>query len=95
MAERPRGLLGRVRAAIVARRPLDSELRVVQQEVRELRRETQARLLQYNHLLARLSHDRCRPRGAAAARCLRGVRVGSPLVTGKQYLAPLLRDRPR
>jgi len=54
MAER--GLLGRVRAAIVAwRRPLDSELRVVQQEVRELRRETQARLLQYNHLLARLS----------------------------------------
>jgi len=50
------GLLSRVRAALVAwRRPLDSELRVVQAEVRELRREMQSRLLQYNHLLGRLS----------------------------------------
>lgn len=56
MADAPRGLLGRLRAAIVAwRRPLDSELRIVQQEVRELRREMQARLLQYNHLLGRLA----------------------------------------
>lgn len=56
MADAPRGMLGRVRQAIAAwRRPLDSELRVVQQEVRELRREMQARMLQYNHLLARLS----------------------------------------
>ena len=49
-------LAGRVRAAVVAwRRPLDSELRVVQEEVRELRREMQASMLQYNHLLGRLA----------------------------------------
>jgi SAM-dependent methyltransferase len=58
MAEQPRGLLARIRAAVVAwRRPLDSELRVVQSEVRELRREMQARMLQYNHVLARLSRS--------------------------------------
>jgi len=58
MADRPRGLLARIRAAVVAwRRPLDSELRVVQSEVRELRREMQARMLQYNHLLTRLSRS--------------------------------------
>jgi SAM-dependent methyltransferase len=56
MTEVKGGLLGRVRAAVAAwRRPLDSELRVVQEEVRELRREMQARMLQYNHLLGRLS----------------------------------------
>jgi SAM-dependent methyltransferase len=56
MADGRGGLLGRVRQAIVAwRRPLDSELRVVQEEVRELRREMQARMLQYNHMLGRLS----------------------------------------
>jgi SAM-dependent methyltransferase len=50
------GLLARIRAAVVAwRRPLDSELRVVQEEVRELRREMQTRMLQYNHLLGRLA----------------------------------------
>jgi SAM-dependent methyltransferase len=50
------GVLGRIRAAVRAwRRPLDSELRVVQEEVRELRREMHARLLQYNHQLGRLA----------------------------------------
>lgn len=46
----------RLRAAVAAwRRPLDSELRVVQAEVRELRQEMRTRLLQYNHLLGRLA----------------------------------------
>jgi SAM-dependent methyltransferase len=50
------GVFGRVRAAVRAwRRPLDSELRVLQEEVRELRREMQSRLLQYNHQLGRLA----------------------------------------
>jgi SAM-dependent methyltransferase len=50
------GMFGRIRAAVAAwRRPLDSELRVVQEEVRELRRELHARLLQYNHQLGRLA----------------------------------------
>jgi SAM-dependent methyltransferase len=47
---------GRLRAAVRAwRRPLDSELRVLQEEVRELRREMQSRLLQYNHQLGRMA----------------------------------------
>jgi hypothetical protein len=37
------------------RRPLDSELRVLQEEVREMRREMHARMLQYNHQLGRMA----------------------------------------
>jgi SAM-dependent methyltransferase len=49
-------VFGRLRAAVRAwRRPLDSELRVLQEEVRELRREMQSRLLQYNHQLGRIA----------------------------------------
>ena len=49
-------IFGRLRAALRAwRRPLDSELRVLQEEVRELRREMQSRLLQYNHQLGRMA----------------------------------------
>ena len=49
-------VFGRLRAAVRAwRRPLDSELRVLQEEVRELRREMQSRLLQYNHQLGRMA----------------------------------------
>jgi len=49
-------MTSRLRAALVAwRRPLDSELRVLQQEVRELRKEMHSRMLQYNHQLGRLS----------------------------------------
>ena len=49
-------VFGRLRAAVKAwRRPLDSELRVLQEEVRELRRELHARMLQYNHQLGRLA----------------------------------------
>ena len=49
-------VLGPLRAAVRAwRRPLDSELRVLQEEVRELRREMQSRLLQYNHQLGRMA----------------------------------------
>ena len=49
-------VFGRLRAAVRAwRRPLDSELRVLQEEVRELRREMQSRMLQYNHQLGRLA----------------------------------------
>ncbi len=49
-------VLGPMRAAVRAwRRPLDSELRVLQEEVRELRREMQSRLLQYNHQLGRMA----------------------------------------
>jgi SAM-dependent methyltransferase len=49
-------VLGPIRAAVRAwRRPLDSELRVLQEEVRELRREMQSRLLQYNHQLGRMA----------------------------------------
>ncbi len=49
-------VLGRLRGAVRAwRRPLDSELRVLQQEVREMRREMQARMLQYNHQLGRMA----------------------------------------
>ena len=48
--------VGRLRAAVRAwRRPLDSELRVLQDEVREMRREMHARLLQYNHQLGRMA----------------------------------------
>ena len=48
--------LGRLRAAVRAwRRPLDSELRVLQDEVREMRREMHSRLLQYNHQLGRMA----------------------------------------
>src|SRR5919109_2729162 len=49
-------MFGRLRGAVRAwRRPLDSELRVLQDEVREVRREMHARLLQYNHLLGRMA----------------------------------------
>ena len=49
-------VFGRLRAAVRAwRRPLDSELRVLQEEVRELRREMQSRMLQYNHQLGRMA----------------------------------------
>jgi SAM-dependent methyltransferase len=49
-------LLGRLRAAVRAwRRPLDSELRVLQEEVREMRREMHSRMLQYNHQLGRMA----------------------------------------
>ena len=49
-------VFGPIRAAVRAwRRPLDSELRVLQEEVRELRREMQSRLLQYNHQLGRMA----------------------------------------
>ena len=49
-------VLGRLRAAVRAwRRPLDSELRVLQDEVREMRREMQSRMLQYNHQLGRMA----------------------------------------
>jgi SAM-dependent methyltransferase len=49
-------VFGRLRAAVRAwRRPLDSELRVLQDEVREMRREMQARMLQYNHQLGRMA----------------------------------------
>jgi SAM-dependent methyltransferase len=49
-------VFGRLRAAVRAwRRPLDSELRVLQEEVREMRREMHARLLQYNHQLGRMA----------------------------------------
>src|SRR5687767_5766644 len=49
-------VLGRLRAAVRAwRRPLDSELRVLQDEVREMRREMHARMLQYNHQLGRMA----------------------------------------
>jgi SAM-dependent methyltransferase len=50
------GIFGRLRAAVRAwRRPLDTELRVLQEEVREMRREMQARMLQYNHQLGRMA----------------------------------------
>jgi SAM-dependent methyltransferase len=49
-------VFGRIRAAVRAwRRPLDSELRVLQEEVRELRREMHSRMLQYNHQLGRMA----------------------------------------
>jgi SAM-dependent methyltransferase len=49
-------VFGRLRAAVRAwRRPLDSELRVLQEEVREMRRELHARMLQYNHTLGRVA----------------------------------------
>ena len=49
-------VFGRLRGAVRAwRRPLDSELRVLQEEVRELRREMHARMLQYNHQLGRMA----------------------------------------
>jgi SAM-dependent methyltransferase len=49
-------VFGRLRAAVRAwRRPLDSELRVLQEEVREMRREMHARMLQYNHQLGRMA----------------------------------------
>jgi SAM-dependent methyltransferase len=49
-------VFGRLRAAVRAwRRPLDSELRVLQEEVREMRREMHARMLQYNHTLGRVA----------------------------------------
>src|SRR5678816_1052250 len=49
-------VFGRLRAAVRAwRRPLDSELRVLQDEVREMRREMHARMLQYNHQLGRMA----------------------------------------
>ena len=49
-------VLGRLRAAVRAwRRPLDSELRVLQEEVREMRREMHTRMLQYNHQLGRMA----------------------------------------
>jgi SAM-dependent methyltransferase len=53
----PAGTLARRALAALEkwRRPLDSELRTVQEEVRELRREVRARLLQYHHQLGRLS----------------------------------------
>ncbi len=48
-------VFGRLRAAVRAwRRPLDSELRVLQDEVREMRREMHTRMLQYNHQLGRM-----------------------------------------
>jgi len=48
-------VFGRLRAAVRAwRRPLDSELRVLQDEIREMRREMHARMLQYNHQLGRM-----------------------------------------
>jgi SAM-dependent methyltransferase len=50
-------VLGRMRAAVRAwRRPPDGELRVLQDEVRKMRREMHARMLQYNHQLGRLAH---------------------------------------
>jgi SAM-dependent methyltransferase len=50
------GVFGWLRAAVRAwRRPLDSELKVLQAEVRELRREMQSRMLQYNHQLGRMA----------------------------------------
>jgi SAM-dependent methyltransferase len=49
-------VLKRLRGALASwRRPLDGELRVLQEEVREMRREMHARMLQYNHQLGRLS----------------------------------------
>src|ERR1700754_593025 len=49
-------VFGRLRAAVRAwRRPLDSELRVLRDEVGEMRRETHARMLQYNHQLGRMA----------------------------------------
>jgi SAM-dependent methyltransferase len=58
---------GRLRAAVRAwRRPLDSELRVLQEEVRELRREMQSRLLQYNHQLGRMARVSGADEGAHA-----------------------------
>jgi SAM-dependent methyltransferase len=49
-------VFGRLRGAVRAwRRPLDSELRVLQDEVREMRREMHARMLQYNHQLGRMA----------------------------------------
>src|SRR5688572_32923969 len=49
-------VFGRLRAAVRAwRRPLDSELRVLQDEVREMRREMHSRMLQYNHQLGRMA----------------------------------------
>ena len=51
-------VFGRLRAAVRAwRRPLDSELRVLQDEVREMRREMHARMLQYNHQLGRMARS--------------------------------------
>ena len=64
-------VFGRLRAAVRAwRRPLDSELRVLQEEVRELRREMQSRLLQYNHQLGRMA--RVSSAGEGAERRLSG-----------------------
>jgi SAM-dependent methyltransferase len=60
-------VFGRLRAAVRAwRRPLDSELRVLQDEVREMRREMHARMLQYNHQLGRMARlaDEARVAGA-------------------------------
>jgi SAM-dependent methyltransferase len=60
-------VFGRLRAAVRAwRRPLDSELRVLQDEVREMRREMHARMLQYNHQLGRMARlaDEARSAGA-------------------------------
>lgn len=58
-------IAGRVRAAVKAwRRPLDSELRVLQDEVRELRREMHSRMLQYNHQLGRLARTSADDNGA-------------------------------
>ena len=49
-------VFGRLRAAVRAwRRPLDSELRVLQEEVREMRREMHSRMLQSDHQLGRMA----------------------------------------
>ena len=66
-------VFGRLRAAVRAwRRPLDSELRVLQEEVRELRREMQSRLLQYNHQLGRMARVSRAPTEATRARASGG-----------------------
>ena len=92
-------VFGRLRAAVRAwRRPLDSELRVLQEEVRELRREMQSRLLQYNHQLGRMARVsgadeggraaavRARDSGGRGRSRTRGV--GARLVTRSRFPIP-------
>jgi SAM-dependent methyltransferase len=87
-------VFGRLRGAVRAwRRPLDSELRVLQEEVRELRREVQLRLLQYNHQLGRMA--RVAGAEAAAERRLSGRAIPADAgESGPAAWEPIADDEP-
>src|SRR6187402_2118887 len=81
-------VFGRLRAAVRAwRRPLDSELRVLQDEVREMRREMHARILQYNHQLGRMARLADEARLADMARVAGGEESAARKLSGRSIPA--------